>query len=225
MPADATPSVLVVDDDRDIAEIVQAVLTDEGYAVSCLYELEDDAVLRAIGRLEPDCVLLDSLTPGGYEEGWAAAATFALRRRAIPVVMFTAHLRDTIEAREGASARAKAAGFAAVVDKPFNLDDLIAAVATATGRSVPFDRSAEGETKRTEELVEALSRHGATEIHPSRMREWATFQDTRDRLWQIYWWQGHGVYLVGRYRDVGRMTLVGQFVDRDAAVEAALPGA
>ncbi|HET6745766.1 MAG TPA: response regulator [Candidatus Limnocylindria bacterium] len=225
MPADAAPSVLVVDDDHDIAEIVQAVLTDEGYAVSCLYDLEGDAVMRAIGRLEPDCVLLDSVTPGGYEEGWAEAATLALRRRRIPVVMFTAHVLDAHEARTGASPRAKAAEFAAVVGKPFNLDELVAAVATATGRSVPFDRSAEGETKRTEALVATLAQHGATDIHPSRMREWATFLDVRQRLWQIYWWQGHGVYLVGRYRDVGRMTLVGQFVDRDAAIEAALPGA
>jgi CheY-like chemotaxis protein len=38
MPDSTMPSVLCVDDHRDIAEIVQAVLVDEGYAVSCLYE-------------------------------------------------------------------------------------------------------------------------------------------------------------------------------------------
>lgn len=57
---DGVASVLCVDDDRDVAEVVQAVLTDEGYKVSCLYELEDEALLRAVGRLEPDVVLLDS---------------------------------------------------------------------------------------------------------------------------------------------------------------------
>ena len=36
--------VLCVDDDRDIAEIVQAVLIDAGYAVSCLYDLSGDAL-------------------------------------------------------------------------------------------------------------------------------------------------------------------------------------
>lgn len=217
------PRVLCVDDDRDIAEIVQAVLADEGYAISCLYSLEDDALLRTIGRLEPDCVLLDSGSSGGYREGWVEAAALHLRQRTIPVVMFTAHSVDVREAREAASARAKAADFAAVLEKPFHLDDLLAAVATATGRSVPFDRSSEGEAQRTQSLVDALAQHGATEIQPSRMREWATFRDKRGRLCQVYWWQGRGVYQVGRYQETGPMTMVGQFVERDAAIEAALP--
>ena len=55
------PSILCVDDDRDVVEVVQAILEDEGYAVSCLYDLTDDALLRTIGRLEPDAVLLDGL--------------------------------------------------------------------------------------------------------------------------------------------------------------------
>lgn len=40
--------------------MVQAILVDEGYLVSALYDLTDDALLRAVGRLEPDVVLLDS---------------------------------------------------------------------------------------------------------------------------------------------------------------------
>ena len=223
MPADPMPSILCVDDDRDIAEVVEAVLADEGYAISCLYSLEDDALLRTVGRLEPDCVLLDSATSAAYEEGWAEAAALSLRRRSIPVVMFTAHMVDVAEAREATSARAKAADFAAVLEKPFDLDELLAAVAKASSRSVPFDRTSAGEAKRTQALVDALQQHGATDVQPSRMREWATFRDKRGRLCQIYWWQGRGVYQLGRYQETGRMTMVGQFTDRDAAIEAALP--
>lgn len=223
MSPETAPAVLCVDDDRDIAEIVQAVLADEGYRISCLYSLEDDALLRTVGRLEPDCVLLDSATHAGYEEGWVEAAALTLRRRRIPVVMFTAHTLDAIEARAATSPRARAADFAAVLDKPFNLDDLIAAVANATSRAIPFDRTSEGEAKRTSSLVSALEQHGATDVQPSRLREWATFRDKRGRLCQIYWWEGRGVYQLGRYQQTGRMTMVGQFVDRDAAVEAALP--
>jgi CheY-like chemotaxis protein len=40
------PSILCVDDDRDVVEVVQAILEDEGYAVSCLYDLTDDALGR-----------------------------------------------------------------------------------------------------------------------------------------------------------------------------------
>ena len=49
---DPRPSILCVDDDRDVVEVVQAILEDEGYAVSSLYDLTDDALLRTIGRLE-----------------------------------------------------------------------------------------------------------------------------------------------------------------------------
>ena len=224
MPPDSAPRVLCVDDDRDIAEIVQAVLADEGYAISCLYSVEDDALLRAVGRLEPDCVLLDSASSQAYADSWVVAARLALRQRAIPVVMFTAHSMDSAEARKGASDRAQAAHFEAVLEKPFDLDDLLAAVARATGRSVPFDRSSEAEARRTDALVKALAARGATEIKPSQMREWATFLDARGRLCQVYWWQGRGVYQLGRYAESGRMTMIGQFVDRDTAIEAALPG-
>jgi len=191
--------------------------------LSCLYSLEDDALLRTVGRLEPDCVLLDSGTPEDYASGWVAAARLALRKRAIPVVMFTAHVMDTAEAREGSSPRAQAAHFDAVLDKPFELDDLLAAVAQATGHAVPFDRSSEADARRTDALVTALAAEGATEVKPSLMREWATFRDKSNRLCQLYWWQGRGVYQLGRYTESGRMTMVGQFVDRDAAIEAALP--
>jgi CheY-like chemotaxis protein len=213
-----------VDDDRDIAEIVQALLVDEGYAVSCLYTLEDDALLRMVGRLEPDCVLLDSSSAAEYGDSWMVAQHLAQRSRAIPVVMFTAHVPDAIEARKGETARAKAAAFAAIIEKPFDLDELLTHVAAATGRSVPFDRTSVGEQERTKSLVDALARHGATDIRPSELREWAEFRDKSGRLCQVYWWEGRGVYQLGRYQESGRMTMLGQFIDRDAAIEAALPG-
>lgn len=218
-------SVLCVDDDRDVAEVVQAILEDDGYAVSCLYELADDALLRAVGRLEPDVVILDSASAIEYGGSWDLASTIAHRRRPVPVVMFTAHGADATEAGEGTSARAEAAQFAAIVLKPFHVDELLAAVATAAGRSTPFDRSEAGDTSRTDELVAALQARGATDVRPSRMREWALFRDAKGRLLQIYWWERRGVYQLGRYRDTGQLAMLGQFVDRDAAIELALPTA
>jgi len=215
-------SVLCVDDDHDVGDVVQTILEDEGYAVSCLYELDDDALLRAIGRLEPDVILLDSASAEDYGDSWKLAATITHRRRNVPLVMFTAHRADVAEASSG-SARAEAAGFAAIVRKPFHLDELITAVATAAGRSTPFDHSEAADARRTEELVSALQARGATDVRPSRMREWALFRDAKGRLVQIYWWQKRGVFQVGRYRDSGQLVMLGQFVDRDAAIEVALP--
>ena len=216
-------NVLCVDDDRDIAEIVQAVLTDEGYRVSCLYDLADNALIRTIGQLEPDVVLLDSGDPSDYGPGWATARQIHERGRPIPVVMFSAHQLAIKEARAGDSNRAEAAHFSAIVGKPFHLDELLAAVATAAGTSVPFDRSAAGEADRTRALVAALKQGGATDIDPSKMREWALFRDRNGRLTQLYWWQKRGVYQVGRYDASGILRMLGQFVERDAAIDVALP--
>ena len=217
------PSILCVDEDHDIIEVVQAILEDEGYAFSALYDLTDDALLRTIGRLEPDAVMLDGFSTDNYGESWDLAARIRNRSRPVPVVMFTAHVLDVKEATAGVSDRVKAAGFAATLPKPFTLDDLVEAVARAVGRSDPFDRSRHAEESRTRELVQALKDRGATDVRPSKMREWALFSD-RDGTWrQLYWWQGRGVYQLGRYRESGELVMIGQFIDREAALELALP--
>jgi CheY-like chemotaxis protein len=214
--------VLCVDDDRDIAEIVQAVLSDEGYEVSCLYASSPDILARTVGMLEPDCVLLDGGSSEDYGKGWEEAAALGVRRRPVPVVMFTAHHREAPEAREDTTERARGAGFAEIVEKPFDLDALLAAVARAVGKSVPFRRGPTAEARRTNALVKALEQAGATEVRPSTLREWATFRDASGCLVQLYWWQARGVYQVARYTDEGEMRMIGQLVDRDAAIALAM---
>lgn len=135
------PRVLCVDDDRDIGATVQAILGDEGYDVTCLFEITDEALRRVIGELEPDCILLDSASRTNYSRSWEAAAWIRHRARAVPVVMFSAHLADSREALESLTERAQAAGFAAVLPKPFSIDQLVEAVATAVARSQPFEPS------------------------------------------------------------------------------------
>jgi CheY-like chemotaxis protein len=214
--------VLVVDDDRDVAEVVQAMLTDEGYEVSCLYDVSGDRFQRVLGQFEPDCILLDGSAGTGYGLAWVEAVSARERRRPIPTVMFTADAAAVREAEKQDTARARAAQFSAILRKPFRFDELIEAVATAVGRSEPFLHTREAEKVRTKELVAALEGAGATDIDASRRREWATFRDRRDALLQLYWWQARGVYQVGRYDAVGRLEMLGQFVDRDAAIDIAL---
>ena len=214
--------VLCVDDDRDVAEVVQAALTDEGYEVSCLYDVSPDTLKRTVGMLEPDCVLLDGGGHTAYGGGWRGAANLYTRHRRVPVIMFTAHSADAAEGAEGSTDRAREAHFAAILPKPFDLDALIAAVAEAVGQSDPFERGAAAEERRTEELVDALRRAGATDIRPSTLREWATFRDPSGALVQLYCWQERGVYQVGRYTDEGTLRMVGQLTDRDAAIDLAM---
>jgi CheY-like chemotaxis protein len=203
--ASPTRSVLVIDNDRDVAEVVRAVLTDEGYAVEVISEISRDAVAAAVGRVEPDVVLLDGESQNdGYGVSWALAAALTHRRRRIPVVMFSAHVRDVREARDGSSARSQEAEFAGIVPKPFELDTLLDVVARAAGASVSFDRSAGADASRTAALAGHLEKVGAQEVRASARREWVTFRTPAGELMQVYWWNLGGAYLIGRYVDDGR---------------------
>lgn len=218
----AAASILVIDDDRDIGEVVTAILSDEGYDVTALDHISDETVRAAIGRLEPDCILLDGVEAVEYAEAWATAAEMSHRPRPIPTVMFTAHSADAAEAQEATSKRAAEAGFTAVLRKPFHLDELVATVERAVGTSVPFNHSDRAEHARTKELVARLTAAGALDVRPSTRREWANFRNAAGDEMQLYWWQAAGAYLVARYSiDGARLELVGHYFGLEAAIRAA----
>src|SRR5712692_10300646 len=199
-PPRTRPTVLVVDDDQAIAELVQALLTAAGYDVSCVPQVEREPILAAVARLEPDCVLLDSSAGVEYGAYWEVAAELAKRGHAIPVVMFTAHTLASREANAGASIRSQAAEFSGVVAKPFDIDVLRVAVAKAVSKSTPLDQAAT-DLARTRGLAEELQQAGAANIAASTQREWITARVPSGALVQLYWWADEGVYYVGRYSD------------------------
>jgi len=222
----AARRVLVVDDDRDVAEVVAAILGDEGYRVTVLDPVSDEAVLEAVGRIEPDCILLDGAGAVEYGQSWAVASALSARHRHIPLIMFTAHAGDAREAEQEVSLRARDAQFGAVIRKPFQLDELLAAVEQMTRMSVPLNHSASGEERRTDELVARLTAAGARDVRTSARREWATFIGLGGEELQLYWWQSEGRYLVARYStDGARIDLIGRFYELDDAIDAALGGA
>lgn len=132
---DATAKVLIVDNDQDISDLVRAILTDEGFEVASVTEHAKDDLAAAVGRLEPDCVMLDGQSDlgGDYGESWREAAQMHARGRKVPVIMFTAHRGASAEAMAGTSERARAAQFSSVVSKPFDVDELIDAVRKGDG--------------------------------------------------------------------------------------------
>jgi CheY-like chemotaxis protein len=218
-----TGVVLVVDDDQDITEIVEAVLTDEGFTVSCLVDVRVEALREMVGRLEPDCVLLDSSGRADYGSSWETAAYLTARGRRVPVIMFSAFPAAVKEAEQATSERSVAASFSAIVRKPFDVEDLLAAVAQAVSESCPFDRSPQADAVRTQALVARLRQGGAIAIRRSTRREWVTFRTPRGSLVQLYWWQERGVYLVGRYTSDGTtLEPLGHFAEVDGAISVAL---
>ena len=214
-------SVLIIDHDRDVSEIVRAVLQDEGYDVAVLSDMSPDAIAAAIGVHEPDAVLLDGDSDLlGYGNSWAEAAQLSRRARRVPVIMFTAHAPDIAEARLAETDRSRDAAFAGIISKPFDLDELLETVARVVGFAESFDRSAQADAARSAELAADLERIGALDVRPSGRREWATFRTPAGRIMQIYWWQTGGSYLIGRYDPDGkRMENIALTYSRPAAIE------
>ncbi len=220
----AQKSVVVVDDDHDIAGLVQTILIDEGFKVSCLYEPSRNDVRAAIDLLEPDCVLLDGGHPAAYGPSWDIATWLASRSRPVPALMMTGHSADREEAMLGESERARTARIAGVIPKPFDIDQLITAVCNAVGQPVKAitDRQeADLEADNETQLVERLRAAGADELKGSQIgRVWATFRAGSDRtLFKVYRWRAADVYFVGRYgTNGGQLEPLGQFADLDALI-------
>lgn len=218
----ARETVLIVEDDLTISDLVYQALTDEGYAATILNAPTQDALRVAIGRLEPDCILLDGPGRGDYGRSWLDAAWIHARGRPVPVIMFSADARATREAQEGKSQRSQHAGFYSVLPKPFNLDTLLDAVAAAVGSIDRFNRSVQAEAIRTAEMVTKLEASGVRDVRPSTRREWTSFF-TGDQLCMLYWSQRDGVYYVLRQAaDSGSMEQVGRVHDLDTAIAVAI---
>jgi len=131
--------ILVVDDDADIAGLVDELLHDEGYEVTIMHARALETVRAAVERVRPDCVLLDGEIAGTYGDSWGDAAWMTALSAPVPVIMFTAERSAADEAADHVSERSRAAGFSSVLSKPFELDELLHVVALAVSQS-PFRR-------------------------------------------------------------------------------------
>ena len=117
-------SVLIVEDDRNIAELLQMYLEKEGYAVTTAYDGGQGLTkFRAIG---PNLVLLDVMMP--VMDGWAVCK--AIREESqTPVIMLTAkgETEDKI-----AGLRAGADDY---ITKPFEMREVLARIEAVLRRS------------------------------------------------------------------------------------------
>ena len=113
-------TVLVVDDEYDIGEVVGTVLSSRGYQVAVA--MNGKVALAALADQRPDVILLDVMMPvmTGIELLRTLKATDEYR--AIPVVMMSA-------VGDGALSPADRALTAGYLPKPFTFDELMAALA------------------------------------------------------------------------------------------------
>jgi len=114
----AGPTVLLVDDDETMRELVRLELEREGYDVQ--EAASADEGLAAIENRPPELVLLDVMMP--HVDGWEMLRRIQEQHGAgaIPVLMFSGQV-DEEARRQAASSGAR--GF---VGKPFDLEELVA---------------------------------------------------------------------------------------------------
>jgi DNA-binding response OmpR family regulator len=129
--AEGAGRILLVDNDRDVADVVEAILLDEGFTVRVLVDVDPRLLHQLVEDFAPQCVLLDGQGPGQYGESWLYAAWLSDREPAVPTIMFTADQPAADEARHRQTPRSQAARFSDVLIKPFDILDLLAMVSRA----------------------------------------------------------------------------------------------
>lgn len=119
---DATPLVLIVDDDPDMLAVEEDALLAHGYRVAKAGNGEE--ALKRVAEAMPQLILLDMRMP--VMDGWKCARAIRERYgRRIPIVVVTA--------AEDSKLRADEIGAEGELGKPFELDTLYAVVGDVLG--------------------------------------------------------------------------------------------
>ena len=128
---DSRPSILVVDDNEDNANIIRDYLEAKGYPITVAYN--GDEALAAFDKEKPSLVLLDVMMPG--RDGWQVCREMKAspNGRGIRVIMVTA-LQDWNDKRQAIET-----GADDYVEKPFELAKL-ASVVERNAAQLPVNR-------------------------------------------------------------------------------------
>ena len=105
--------VLVVDDDPGIRELIEELLTDEGYAV--VAAANGAEAVQMVDKADPWLVLLDMRMP--VLDGWGFVRELQSRPQLPPIIVLSA-----ARSAEAWAAEVDAVGWLA---KPFDLSDLL----------------------------------------------------------------------------------------------------
>jgi two-component system nitrogen regulation response regulator NtrX len=116
--------ILIVDDERDIRELVAGVLSDEGY--ECRTAGDSTSALQAVDQRRPSLVLLDVWLHGSPMDGLEVLDAIKSREPDLPVIIFSGH--GNIDTAVSAISR----GAVDFIEKPFEAERLLLLVERAT---------------------------------------------------------------------------------------------
>jgi DNA-binding response OmpR family regulator len=126
--------VLVVDDDPMVRDTLRQMLADEGYVVDAATDGSD--ALACVHAARPDAILLDLMMPGMNGRQFLDELRAAREYAHVPVLIMTAV--------HGLELNLPAIGASEVVEKPFDIDELLNKVALAVYRAREAEPQATG---------------------------------------------------------------------------------
>ncbi|MBE6946279.1 MAG: response regulator transcription factor [Ruminococcaceae bacterium] len=118
-------SVLIVEDDKNIAELLQLYLEKEGYAVTIAND--GGKGVEKFRAIKPDLVLLDLMLP--VMDGWGVCRVIRAESQ-VPIIMLTAK-GETLDKVTGLKA-----GADDYITKPFEMKEVLARIEAVLRRSV-----------------------------------------------------------------------------------------
>ncbi|MBH5322593.1 nitrogen assimilation response regulator NtrX [Aurantiacibacter sediminis] len=116
--------ILVVDDERDIRDLVAGVLSDEGY--ECRTAGDSESAIAMVDERRPSLVLLDVWLHGSPRDGLEVLDDIKTREPGLPVIIFSGH--GNVDTAVSAVSR----GAMDFIEKPFEAEKLLHLVARAT---------------------------------------------------------------------------------------------
>lgn len=116
--------ILIVDDERDIRDLVAGVLSDEGF--QCRTAGDSTSALEMIDERRPSLVLLDVWLHGSPMDGLEVLDAIKAREPQLPVIIFSGH--GNIDTAVSAISR----GAMDFIEKPFEAERLLLLVSRAT---------------------------------------------------------------------------------------------
>lgn len=126
--------ILIVDDERNIVELIRLYLEREGYSTVCAYDGEE--ALRLFEEQQPELILLDIMLP--KMDGWQVCKEIR-KSSDTPIIMLTAK-SDTFDKVLGLEL-----GADDYMTKPFEAKELLARVKAVLRRTESQEQNAEKE--------------------------------------------------------------------------------
>ena len=179
--------VLIVDDDPVMGELLDALLTVEGYRVTRAHSGEEALQVAREGTPKPDVILCDIQMPGMRGDELAKTLAAARADRTLPS-------SSVIIAMSGSSPRAEELrSFDGLLRKPFSVTDFMQAVAQArrqTARRIPTETeepSTSNNSARLSPLDDKIFQQLKAKVGSQLLRQMyeMTLNDVRTRVKRI----------------------------------------